>query len=141
MSRKGFSVKKILDPLLIEIKHVLEKRGDKDIINLPLCRMHYESIIYLRINYEGLYLSREDKTELESLFAHKSPISLKLGKKLIEIINQSDPYEMRGNFIANYKCIYFINNFSGNENTKDYSSNTYDSYIKLLENNSIISTE
>ncbi|TMM56885.1 HNH endonuclease [Maribacter algarum] len=134
MSRKGFSSQDFLSPFLSKLKEVLAQRSEKHIEELQLTRIHYEAITLLRINYEGFHLSRTRKHQIEELFQLKSPISLKLSKELINIINKLNPYEKEGNYIANLECISYLNENEENKKAHDYTPNIYDSYIEKLKN-------
>jgi len=131
MHRREFSSKFLLLPLLDEIRRILGQR-DKD-KSIGLTEMHFESIIFLKVNYEGVFLSRKEKAEIEKLFEEKSPKALKISKKLIKIVNESNPHDTKGLLEANLNCILYLNDNDVDRCANNYSEKIYESYIRYLE--------
>ena len=132
MAKLNFNLKNHLKPTLNSIKKVLSSRKDREVAIIPTLRIHYEAIVYIRINYEAKFLSRKKKMKFDKLFKRKSPTSLMLGKELIRIINKFGPYKPKENICVLYNCIKMLNDKDLSGIAKDYSIDLYSKYLEHL---------
>ncbi|MDM5263944.1 SEC-C domain-containing protein [Sulfurovum sp. XTW-4] len=133
MSREGFKISNFFNPTLDKMKTTLDERDKEEALSLPIFRIHYEAIVFTRINFQGLYLTRRYIDEMKNLFQQKSPHALLLAKKLIKIMNDSSPYEQNGVLQANYKCIKLLNSIEENEYFPGFTPDPYKQYLDDLE--------
>jgi hypothetical protein len=130
---RGFSIKQYLKPTLHEIDLMLSQRKEEEIHRLPLLRVHFEAIVYLRLKYEAIDLSQKDRVHYFRLYKTKSPIATSLGLELIDIINNCNPYEPKGSILTQYKCLKLLNSKDLNGVPSKHPSTPYSDYLNLLE--------
>lgn len=133
MSKMKFNVESYIRPTLSAIYNGLSARQINEVQNITLLRIHYEAAIYLRINYEAMFLSKKEKEFLNNLFRSKAPISISLGLEMIDIINKSNPHTPTGNTLALYNCIKLLNERDFSKTVFDFSFNLYSEYLQCMK--------
>jgi len=127
---RGFSPSEYLEPTLEKIEEVFSSRPEKN--ELSILRFHYEAAIYIRLEYEGAYLSREKRAYFDALFGAKSPIGYRLGEKMLKIIRRSSPYSARGNAIALVRLLEFLNTTTIGRDVSDFRQHLYTPCIDIV---------
>jgi hypothetical protein len=129
MRQRGFSVKEYLTPTLSSITKNLSERDKKAETTMIFVRSHYEACIYIRLQFEATFLSKNERHRFESLFGTKAPIATSIGNQLIKLIKSHDVYKPKGSILALYQCVEFLNK---KDLSKEYSDYFLDPYSDFL---------
>lgn len=133
LKERGFSIEEYITPTLISINTVLGNRGTKEVKRVPIRRVHYEAVVFIRLNYEATFLSSEEQSRFLKLFRDKAPLSFQIGNQLIDIIDDYNMLDPKESTIVLYECVKLLNcTASGNE-VFDYEPNFYIPMIRALE--------
>ena len=122
------------EPTLNQIQGILPKYDEKktEKYEHPFF-VHYLAITYLRLQYETVFLEKSRKEYFTNLFETYTPIGTRLGKNLERIINNSNPYSPKGNALALYNCLRYLNTETLEGQVPKFRENIYDPWIVNLE--------
>jgi hypothetical protein len=124
-NKRGIDVSDYLSPTINQIKVGLKKRKKKEVKTIPLLRIHYDSLVFLRIFYEAKYLPLQEKEYIKLLFKKFSPTAYELTFELVEIIEKRNPVEPNGCFQALLDCLNHLNGENATRNRFDFIENHY----------------
>ncbi|OUR83002.1 hypothetical protein A9Q82_06030 [Cycloclasticus sp. 46_120_T64] len=124
-NNREISVEEYLSPTIDQIKKELKKRKKKEVKTIPFLRIHYDALVFLRIFYEGKYLSSQEKNYIKLLFKKFSPTAYDLTFELMNIINKSNPTEPEGCALALLDCLNFLNGSNVTRKIPDFMENQY----------------
>lgn len=122
-----------ISPTIQSIKVVLKKRKKKEVKTIPLLRIHYDSLVFLRIFYEAKHLNLQEKNYIELLFKKYSPTAYDLTFELMDIINKRNPLEAEGCILALVDCLNHLNSIKNASSKRlDFLNNLYIDSINEL---------
>ena len=128
----GISTKGYLDPTIFQIKKVLTKRKKNEINSLPIFRIHFDSLVCLRIFYEAVFLNTKGKNHLLELFKKYSPISYNLSLEMKNIIDKENVLQPAGSTRAILKCLNLLNQQNASSKQRDFMEDFYIESVKEL---------
>jgi hypothetical protein len=131
--KKKIDVSEYLTPTINQIKVVLKKRKKKEVKALPLLRIHYDSLVFLRIFYEAKYLPAQEKEYIKMLFKKFSPTAYELTFELIHIINKRNPIEAKECCLALFDCLNHLNGKNATKDRVDFIENNYIDSVRELK--------
>lgn len=133
--KRGISVKEYFHPTISTIKNVLKKRKKKDIKELPVLRIQYDAIVYLRIFYEAKYLTPQEKKYIGDTFKKYSPTAYDLAKELKVIIDKNNNLTPDGSAKSICNCFEHLNGNNASSKRSDFVVNLYSNSVKEINDN------
>ena len=125
-TNRKINTEEYISPTIKKMKTTLKSRKKKQIRTLPLLRIHYDSLAFLRIFYEAKHLNSKEKNHIKHLFKKYSPIAYDLTFELISIINKRNPINPEGSMLAILDCLNHLNGVNNVSSKRpDYSENLY----------------
>lgn len=132
-NNRKIDIAEYLSPTIDQIKKGLKKRKKKEVKTIPLLRIHYDSLVFLRIFYEAKYLSSQEKEYIKLLFKRFSPTAYDLTFELLAIIGKRNPIEPKGCFLALLDCLNHLNGKNATKNRIDFVENQYIDSVNELK--------
>jgi hypothetical protein len=123
--KRNLSVDGYLSPTIVAIKKGLSSRKKKDIKALPIIRIHYDALVYLRIFYEATYLDSQERKYIGSLFCRYSPVAYELTFEIKKTIDKRNVLEPKGCAQAILDCLILLNGNNSSSHRLDCVTNMY----------------
>ena len=131
MREFSIPISEYLEPTLSSISKVLTNREAWPNAGFAFVRAHYEAAIFLRLKYEGIFLSDSQSKDYDKLCQEKSPIAFNLSKDFINIIDKCDVFSSRGIVITINKIVNHLDSYNLRKSYKDWNPGYYSEFLSM----------